>query len=160
MHAATHTVETLCQLIAVCEGDAHGFLAHAGLAATASLKSLLQTRSRACRIAASHLQLHVVDLADAFPRCGISTAGTHAEGPAGHGPGPPLSLPGAGDLQLLLACERREQAALQTYAQAALRGLPPEVAGLVAQQCDGVRRSLLQWHVLRAALQAAAPPPP
>ncbi len=139
-------ISTLNDLIKVCNDGKEGFKTCAEDAKLTSpdLKALLRQREGQCANAASELSSLVRGYGDA-PTTGSTAAGALHRGWLNV----KTAITGKSDVAVLEECERGEDIAKKSYAQALEKALPPEIRVVVERQYQGVLRNHDQIKMLR-----------
>ena len=143
------SIHTLNALIETCNDGVRGFTNAAEHARAADLREFFLRHAEDCRLSAAELRAQVV-LLGGEPESGGSTAGALQRGWASL-----ISmLSSDSDKTMLEACERGEDAALETYREALSRPLPDDVRELVERQFEGVKRNHAEVRILRDQARA------
>lgn len=138
-------LSVLNDLVLTCKDGEQGFRKCADLASDPTLKALFLNRADSRATSADALQEYV-RRHGGEPSTSSSISGTL------HRRWIDLKtvLGGNDDEQILAECERGEEAALQSYCHALEAGLPEDIHAIVAQQHQGIEKTLEQIRALRS----------
>lgn len=135
---ADETIETLNDLIKICNDGNAGFYACAENATITSseLKNMLVARAQECAQSAGKLSALVIELGGS-PASGATAAGVVHRGWLNV----KTAIAGKKDRYVLEECERGEDVAKVAYQKALAKNLPAAIRNVVEQQYHGVLRN-------------------
>lgn len=144
-------ISTLNDLIKTSKDGEEGFKTCAEDASERNqqLKTMLATRQRECAAAVSELQ-QLVRARGGDPKVSSSISGTMHRAWVDV----KSSITGKDDEAVLKECERGEDAAVKSYAEALKKDLPPDVRAVVERQYQGVLGNHDQIKMMRDNAQA------